>query len=104
MLVIVASEHIRRFSEITPSGWVNLGDIITWANQEFDLPGGMLFARFGDMNLNAGTVPHLHWNLWVPDRTGEVRIPVFKTPDKQEVNRRQALEYGLRYDAGEVPG
>lgn len=58
--------------------------------------------RFGDMRYNAGTVPHLHWNLWVPDCTGEVRIPVFKDKTKHTENQMRASEFARRYEANEI--
>lgn len=103
MLVIAATEHIRKMSDITTFGWANFGNMMEWIHHEFDLDGGMLFLRFGDMRLNAGTMPHLHWNLWVPDGKGEVRIPVFKNPTQRDANVARAAEFAARYEAHEVP-
>lgn len=69
----------------------------------FDLEGGMLFARFGDMSLNAGTVPHIHWNLWVPNKGGEVRIPIFKDPKDRDANIRRSQGFAKLFEEGMTP-
>lgn len=69
----------------------------------FDLPGGGVIIRFGDMRRNAGTVPHLHENIMVPDGTAEVRIPLFKNPEDRQKNGARATEFAKRYETGELP-
>lgn len=70
----------------------------TW----FHLEGGIIATRFGDMRLNAGTIPHLHVNIMVPNGTGEVRIPAYKSTDGREANQTRAEGFAKRYEAGEV--
>ena len=59
--------------------------------------------REGAMRLNAGTVPHLHFNTFVPNRQQEVRIPVFKDPKDRESNRLRTVGFAKDYEAGKVP-
>lgn len=103
MFVIVAKRHIRILPNVTPAGWMALDEALSWLHAMYRLPGGMLFLRFGDMCFNAGTVPHLHFNLWVPDGSGEVRIPLYKTPEQREKNRVRALTFAEHYRSNLVP-
>lgn len=103
MLVIVLKQHVRSLVDMNLKQWTYLEDMLLWATQKFKLSGGVLLMRFGDMRENAGTVPHLHFNLWVPDGTGEVRIPVFKDPKNREKNKERAAAFAARYEVGEVP-
>ena len=104
-LLIASKMHWRRLTDITRYGWTDMGDMMHWisATYPYDLAGGMLFMRFGDMRLNAGTVPHLHWNLWVPNQEKEVRVPIFKKAEDTAGNIERAAEFASRYEAGEVP-
>jgi diadenosine tetraphosphate (Ap4A) HIT family hydrolase len=99
MLVILSRKHLRMLGEISKAGWAAFHEVVRWAEAHYDLPGGMLFMRFGHMQLNAGTVPHLHWNLWVPDQTAELRVPIFKDPHAQEADRERARHFARRYEA-----
>ncbi len=101
MLVIISRKHWRKLSDVTPQAWASFAEMIAYAEAHFNLPGGMLFARFGDMRLNAGTMLHLHWNLWVPSGTGPLSIPVFKSKEEREKDVARALEFEARYNAGE---
>jgi len=101
MLVVISRSHWRQLSEITPEAWASFSEMIAWAEQKYALPGGMLFLRFGDMRLNAGTMKHLHWNLWVPNGEGALLVPVHKSPKELEADRVRAAEFDARYIAGE---
>lgn len=103
MLVIAHREHVRRLDQISSEDWCGFHKIMGELTKDFALQGGMLFMRFGDMRLNAGTVPHLHWNLWVPDGTGEVRVPIYKDANAREKNRSRASVFSARYEAHEIP-
>ena len=103
MLLIISKSHWRQLIEITPDAWDSFSEIVRWVEGRFDLPGGMLFLRFGDISFNNGTIRHLHWNLWVPDKTGKVFAPIFKSEDEQRVDFARAKEFSRRYEAGEVP-
>jgi len=102
-LLVVPKPHVRSPWDLTDEERLALGHIERSLAGMFDLTGGMMFARFGDMSLNAGTVPHLHYNIWVPDGTREIRIPIFKDPGDREENRERAAGFAKRYEEGEVP-
>jgi len=106
--VIASREHIRYLEQITPEGWRSFYFVIQWLEAGVEgqyecLQGGNLHVRFGDMRYNAGTVPHLHWNYWVPNGTGEVRIPVMKDVKDSIANESRADGFSRRYEAGETP-
>jgi diadenosine tetraphosphate (Ap4A) HIT family hydrolase len=104
MLVIISRRHVRHFRDLTEAEWKSLGtDILLGCHEKMAEAGGMLFARFGNMAMNEGSVPHLHFNLWIPDGTGEVRIPLFKGGDTRAKARQRAADFATRYLAGETP-
>lgn len=102
-LLIASKEHWRIPTDISPQGWIDFGAMNTWAFENYDLPGGMLFVRFGDMRLNAGTVPHMHWNLWVPNETKEVRVPIYKTPEDTLNNIERQQRFATLYQLAFTP-
>ncbi len=98
--LIVPKRHVRFFADLTNLEVLSLRSATICLRDEHNYTGGMLHAREGDMSLNAGTVPHLHFNVFQPNCTGEVRIPVFKDPKNRLENRGRALEFAIRYEAG----
>ncbi len=108
MLMITPLNHWRHITDIPPDAWEPFGEMLTWACKEFDIPGGALFLRFGPMDHNTGTMPHLHWNIWVPDKSArgkkrKVWIPIQKTKAEEYADRRRTKRYSIRYENGEVP-
>ena len=103
MLLIIPKKHWRLLGDISLLGWFKFGMAIWWSIRNYKLTGGMLFLRFGDMLLNGGTIRHLHWNLWVPDTTGKVWAPIYKSEEELEADRMRTSEYAKRYEAGERP-
>jgi diadenosine tetraphosphate (Ap4A) HIT family hydrolase len=95
--------HIRNPWDLTREEWLALYDVLKWAETEYDLPGGMLYARFGNNFFSEGTVPHLHFHIWVPSGTGEVRVPIFKDPKARAENAKRAEVFAARYERHEVP-
>lgn len=103
MLLIAHTRHTRQLSDISKTEWGDLAEIMHFVAQKYELDGGMFFMRFGDMHLNAGTVPHLHWNLWVPDGSKELRIPVLKELSEVNHDLVRMHSFSARYEAGELP-
>lgn len=101
--IIMPKRHVRFETELTDAEVLAMHHIKVHLASKFDIPGGIVAVRIGDMSLNAGTVPHLHYNIMVPNGTGEVRIPVFKDPKDRLRNRERAREFAERYEDGEVP-
>ncbi|MFT5850025.1 MAG: hypothetical protein ACI9H6_000854 [Patiriisocius sp.] len=109
MLMITSLKHWRHLSDITKANaWGSFGEMITWATEIYNLPGGVLFLRFGPMQSNTGTIPHLHWNIWIPDPDiigdeRSVSIPIQKTWEDERQDLERTNAFALRYEAGEIP-
>lgn len=106
MLVIIARDHWRTLEDIVPEAWKTFGQMVVWACKNYNIPGGVLFLRFGPMSSNTGTMPHMHWNIWVPDPSvkGEGRrvwIPIQKTEAEEIADVTRTAEFAKRYEAGE---
>ena len=101
--LIVPKRHVRFETELTDEENASVLAAKRFMHEKFDYRGGLTHVREGDMSLNAGTVPHLHYNTFMPNGTGEVRVPVFKDPGDREANVKRAMEFANRYKAGEVP-
>ena len=101
MLLIITKMHLRKLDDITSRVWSSFHEVVTWIESKYALPGGMLFMRFGDMRYNVGTVPHLHWNLWVPNRKDSVLIPLFKTKELWQAHNDKMSEFSVRFERGE---
>lgn len=102
-LVFFPNTHVRHLSHLTQEQRLGFWELIDWIYQNYDIPGGAFFARVGDMRYNVGTVPHLHFNLFVPNGSGEVNIPLQKANDTFEAHDKQMREFAARYEAGERP-
>jgi len=97
--LIVPTRHVRFPWELNGEENHSVFVVNRWLNEHFELRGGMFFARFGDMRLNAGTIPHLHWNLWVPLEGSEVRIPISKGMAHRDRNRERMAWFAEQYEA-----
>ena len=102
-ILIVPIRHVRFLGDLSLAEWASLGCATEFAKQHFGYTGGLFHAREGDMRNNAGTVPHLHINIFEPSAIGEVRVPVFKNQSDREANRMRAADFARQYEAGEVP-
>lgn len=102
-IMITPKEHVRFLADLLPDQWLSLGKATTFAKTHFKYTGGLFHAREGDMRNNAGTVPHLHVNIFEPKGTAEVRVPVFKDPGDREANNERAAAFATKYEAGELP-
>lgn len=101
--IVIPKRHVRFETELSYAEVMAIHDAKKILASECNIPGGIVAVRIGDMSLNAGTVPHLHYNIMVPNGKGEVRIPVFKDPTDRALNQERAKEFAKRYEAGEVP-
>lgn len=104
-LLIVPRRHIRFPWDLSPVEWSDIGEIWKHICEHYKplMQGGADVTRFGDMSYNAGTVPHLHMNIMVPSKNGELRIPIFKTEEDAEGNLARMAEFAATYETGEVP-
>ncbi len=65
-LLLIAKSHIERLSELSETAGAELIKIIQWAEKKFNIAGGGIAMRFGDITLNGATVAHLHAHFIVP--------------------------------------
>lgn len=65
--LLIAETHHERLSELAASDWAAIGELVTWAESEYKLPGGALAMRFGETNYTGASVCHLHVHLIVPE-------------------------------------
>jgi len=104
-LVFIPKRHVRHLNELRWWEWLGFILIIKWIYRTFKIPGGVIFARIGDMRYNVGTVPHLHFNLWVPNLRRDVWVPFCKVRngDVWQKHDEQMRGYAKRYEASERP-
>lgn len=101
--LFVPKRHVRFETELTSGEVLSLHAAKKALHGTHGYRGGCTHVREGNMRLNAGTVPHLHYNTFMPNGSGSVRIPVFKDPGLQEGNKERAAMFAARYEKGEVP-
>ena len=89
--IIAPARHITHLNDMTAEDWGNMNFLIREIVK--DLPGGCVAIRFGDPNLNAGSIRHLHVNIIVPDGTGDVQVTLAKNPQKKEEARSRVLAF-----------
>ncbi len=104
-LLMVPVEHVRFTWDLSTKAARDQSAAQQWIKRNYGkrVFGGVWVTRVGDMQFNAGTVPHLHHNLMVPNGTGEVRIPVYKKEEDLLENAGRAAGFGLMYEAGQAP-
>lgn len=104
-LLLVPKRHIRFPWDLSAMEQADSADMWRHICEHYrpQMQGGIVATRFGDMSYNAGTVPHLHMNIMVPSKEGELRIPVFKTEDDAENNTTRMIGFAAMYEKGEVP-
>lgn len=102
-ILIVPKRHVRFVADLTDAEAVSLIAANRFAREKLGYGSGLNHAREGDMRNNAGTVPHLHFNLFQPNGTAEVRVPVFKDPRDRDKNQERASRFAEHYQNGMTP-
>lgn len=98
-LIIAPVRHVRTELDLDCNEVLSLHSAHVFLGKEFDLSaGGIVATRFGDMRNNAGTVPHLHKNIMVPNGTDEEKIPIFKSLSDRAKNQARAKDFALTYE------
>lgn len=71
--IIVPKRHVTKLEDLTVKEFAELQEMVVWVNQRFQLPGGSLFVRYGDMSYTGATLSHLHFHIisGVAERKGE---------------------------------
>jgi diadenosine tetraphosphate (Ap4A) HIT family hydrolase len=101
-ILIVPKLHVRFLADLPKAAGASLIE----ANRQAKMlgyTGGLNHAREGDMRNNAGTVMHLHFNLFEPNGSKEVRVPVFKDPKGRKANQVRARRFARLYEANITP-
>jgi diadenosine tetraphosphate (Ap4A) HIT family hydrolase len=103
--LLVSQEHVRHIWKLEPPDFEELGEICKMIGEKYgvELDNSSVLMRQGDMRLNAGTVPHLHLNFYVPNGIDELRLPLFKKEADIEENMKRMRNHAIRYETGEVP-
>ncbi len=102
-LIIIPKRHVRFEVDLTEPEYLSVRRAKQFIYGRFEYKGGLTHVREGDMRYNSGSVPHLHYNIMVPNGTGEVRIPIFKNPADRLSDKIRAEEFEKRYKIGELP-
>lgn len=105
-LVIAPVRHLTHPEQMSDKDWKALSELTKFAimpaPEGLGLPGGGVLMRFGNPDLNAGSIRHIHANIIVPDGTGEVRLPLAKDPSdiakkKQIIEIFEKLRQGITF-------
>ncbi len=67
--------------ELTDTEAIGRLKVTQWAKQTYGdlIIGGGIISRFGDMRYNVGTIMHMHETMLVPNRKGQVIVPLQKS-------------------------
>jgi ATP adenylyltransferase len=68
--------HVTKLSEVTPEALIDLFSLMAWAVDEYQIPGGSFFMRFGDTRYTGSSVEHLHAHLLMGDKDTPDHEPV----------------------------
>jgi ATP adenylyltransferase len=68
--------HHLLFPVLPKEAWAELGELIEWVTEEYQLPGGAFFFRFGDTDYTGASVSHLHGQIVCGGATAGERLRV----------------------------
>lgn len=66
-LFVYKPAHITKLSEIVPEASTDLFALLSSTIDEYEIPGGSFFMRFGDTRYTGSSVAHLHAHLIMGD-------------------------------------
>lgn len=66
-ILVYKPSHITTLSEISPEASKDLFSVLSATVEEYKIPGGAFFIRFGDTRYNGSSVQHLHAQLLMGD-------------------------------------
>lgn len=85
---------------MTLGDWRNWSALIDYAMNNFQIPGGGIATRFGNLSYSAGSISHLHTNIMVPDKTENVRVTLCKDVESQLQNEKRLAIFEKLRQAG----
>lgn len=65
-LVIIGKKHKEEFSELTNKDLAEIGYLVNFAINKWQIKGGALCMRFGDTRFTGASVNHLHFHIVSP--------------------------------------
>lgn len=75
-ILVYKPAHVTKPSEIVPEAMLDLFSLVNWAIDEYKIPGGSFFMRFGDTRYTGSSVEHLHAHLLQGDKDTPGHEPV----------------------------
>jgi hypothetical protein len=97
-LMFIPKRHLdnESWNEITNEEWLQILDAWKWAQEFYNIPGGGFVGRFGQRTHNAGTIGHLHFQLQIPDLSGNVKATFCKdrSPEKEIARMNREAYFG----------
>ena len=96
-LLFLPKRHVRHLGELNWKEWMGFILVIKWIYKTFTFQGGGFIARVGDLRWTVGTVRHLHFQFFVPNREGEVVAYLQKSPTHRSENEARAKRFLKRY-------
>ena len=88
--VLATKEHIVDVRQLTRAMWAEIGDVVRWAAEAFNIEGGAIIMRFGDPMYTASTIAHLHAHIDAPDGVGPAIAVFSKIDSAGDVPAQQA--------------
>src|SRR3972149_6083830 len=80
-VVISHRKHVTHLRDVDYTDGGTFFEILRALALPDNVSGGGELTRFGDPARNAGSIRHLHSNFYLPDGTGELRLPLCKFLD-----------------------
>jgi len=70
-LLLIHRHHTEELSDLEPAAWQELGELLKWLEKKYQVRGGALGMRFGDPQVNGGSVKHIHAQFIVGNITNK---------------------------------
>ncbi|HEX3082036.1 MAG TPA: HIT family protein [Candidatus Saccharimonadia bacterium] len=83
-LLVVSRKHVSMFSELAPAARADFTEVLCEVEKRWKLPSYAVGIRVGEIEVNGGTVDHLHAHIVVGDVDDPGHEPVrFKMSSKR---------------------
>jgi ATP adenylyltransferase len=64
--ILIGEKHKTRAKHLTTKDFAEIGQLVQWAEQTYNIQGGAIAMRFGNTRYTGATVSHMHCHLIVP--------------------------------------
>ena len=91
--LIVPKRHIISVTELMQVEWSELYYILGDLKLDNNITSCGILIRDGDATLSAGTIPHLHIHLMVPNGTGRVESPFYKGAESEAESTARSIVF-----------